>query len=693
MPAGYFVDGKLTYKPLVSVVTEFGTGAAPVATSKTLAVIGKFPFLQEAVPYVFRSRDAFLAAAPASGDMRDLASMIYNPSSTAPFNGSPSLVIMINAQPSTQAAGYLKDLTGGNVIKISPLVWGPQGNGSLVRITDNTADETYTIFVSNRSVSEEFTANKGLNALTLAYEYDGTVAAGQAYGFDDSGNGSCVLKLVKEFDENEIKLTFDRTLTQAVAKTALADNKSWIPDSPVSGIITVTKPTGAQTITGDLSVWVVGNDADGISAEVELEFLEAEVEGAAAVTKSTPVFSSVSHVTIVANGWTGSVKVAGTGARIGPAFGHESVSDAISVLNELGGFTADTESFRPGSLELAELDPAELTITAAVTDGLDATRFLLLEAFRLYCTLVGIDVLNKKSIDLPTGGVTVGVILGGGTEGDVNLSSWVAALESLRTQPVTVLVPYTNDEDSHEVHKAAFAHAKFMWGRGQREMQLVIPPQNDQPLSTLNTLRRAYADFRVTVLPHSVSFTKSNGTASGHETRYLALMFAAMQCAAPEIGTPLGGARPNVLSFKGHSSIIGYDAADTLLANGFTALEDMGDGIKVTRWVTTYGESNDPTRTEGGAVECIVHSNIRVREALRPLLNRKASPDFAGTIANVVSSELARQSGGVVIRTWYPETLQVQESNGSYSVRYSISPMLPVNNIAVTAVVIAVPTA
>jgi hypothetical protein len=146
-----------------------------------------------------------------------------------------------------------------------------------------------------------------------------------------------------------------------------------------------------------------------------------------------------------------------------------------------------------------------------------------------------------------------------------------------------------------------------------------------------------------------------------------------------------------VLAFSGDASIMGTDGADTLLANSMTPLEDMGDGIRVVRWVTTYSEDNDPVRTEGSAVEALAFSNIAVRLAVRPFLNTKATPAVAPAIRSTIASEVSSHVYRGILRSWQPDSLVVQETDSAYIARYTISPVLPVNYIAITSVAIAFP--
>jgi hypothetical protein len=688
MPAGFFVDGKLTYKPLVSVVTEFASTPGLGPANKVLAVVGEFPFLEKDIPYLFTSQAAFLGTIPVNNTMRELANLIYNPSTAAPFNGSPAGVILLNAQPSTQPQGFLKDLEAANSIKLLANTWGLQGNSTVVTVT-RASDGAWSVKVANRGVSEEFSAPSGVDMLELDYDHPGGTA-GIAYGFDSTGGGSGVLTLQK--DSEHAQILFSRTLPSGLARASTADAVSWIPDAPVTGVISITPaPGGTMSTGGSLAIHISGVDAAGALASETVTFTEAELEAATPDPKVTAkTWSAVASLQMVkgAATYSGEITVeAAVTTELGPDSGQETVAQAIQYLNSIKGFTATTASFRAAATPFAQLDMAGPDTLPA---SLHATRYSLLYAIQNRSQLVSAE-------DLTTGGAgpldiavdtAVSISLLGGTQSATASTDWQSGFLALATSPVTVLFPYSND---HEVQVAALDHVKYMWGRGQRECQLVVAPTPNSTLSELNVKRRDLTDFRVTMLPHSVRVRNPDGSTSAYSTLYNGLLFAAMQCGNPEIGLPMGGARPRVLAFTGHSSIMGTEGADLLLENSMTPLEDLGDGIRVVRWVTTYSEDNDPVRTEGSAVEALAFSNIAVRTAVRPFLNTKATPAVAPAIRSTIAAEVSGQVYRGILRSWQPDSLIVQETDSAYVARYTISPVLPVNHIAITSVAIAFP--
>jgi hypothetical protein len=693
MPAGFFVDGKLTYKPLVSVVTEFASTTGLGPANKVLAVVGEFPFLQKEIPYLFTSQAAFLGALPANATMRELANLIYNPSSSAPFNGSPAGVILVNAQTSTQAEGALKGVDAADAVKFLANTWGLGGNSTVVVVTKSASTSDWTAVISNRGLREEFAAGSGLDTLELSYDYNG--AAGSyipvlGFGNDGDGGSTGELKLTKLGDDATI--SFTRTLTQNQVRSSESD-LSWIPDGPVNGTLVVT-PSGilsaAIGVTPTLKVKISGVNASTLGPDSEtLTFSVAQVLGEDPQTTEIS-FSSVSGVTMTLTGtdatWTGTAAVSGVVTTVGPAAGYETVAQVIQYLNSVKGFSATTKSFKASTTLFKVLDEKAAT---ALPTTLNSSKASLLAALSK-SSLITIEDLEVggPALDVDPG-ETVSVMLQGGTQAaSATSTEWQAAFLALATSPVTVLFPYSNN---HDVHVAAFDHVKYMWGKGQRECQLVVAPPPNTTLSNLNVKRRDLADFRVTMLPHSVRVANPDGTTSAFSTLYTGLLFAAMQCGNPEVGLPMGGARPRVLAFSGDASIMGTDGADTLLANSMTPLEDMGDGIRVVRWVTTYSEDNDPVRTEGSAVEALAFSNIAVRLAVRPFLNTKATPAVAPAIRSTIASEVSSHVYRGILRSWQPDSLVVQETDSAYIARYTISPVLPVNYIAITSVAIAFP--
>lgn len=695
MPAGFFVDGKLTYKPLVSVITEFAGRSGLGPANKVLAVVGEFPFLEKDVPYLFTSQTSFLSSVPVNNTMRELANIIYNPSTVAPFAGSPAGVILLNAKPNTRATGYLQHELESvlyNNVLISANVWGSSGNSTSIVITEKD-DGSNAIVVANGGVSESFTAASGDGTLRVGYEYTPPVGATSAYGFIVEAGSE--LELVKLAGEKQAQILFT-TLVGDDWLVSDATGSSWIPDAPITGAVTV-QPTAGGSVDGALTVNVVGYDSTGAAATFSHTFSEGAIEALSPMAVvSDVIFSRVTRVAIFpavtggASSWSGSLTLSGKVVDVGPDLGHETVSQAIQYLNSLKGFTAWTESFKAATTPFEDLDPRAaiaIDVPASSVAALRSERWNLIKAFQTYSKLVTIEDLSPRGY-VPV--LPASLVLLGGTESSTLPASWLSAFAALMTSPVTVLFPYTNN---HDVHVAALDHVRLMWGKGQRECQLVVAPTPNSTLTELNEKRRDLQDFRVTMLPHSIRIAQWNGATSAYSTLYTGLMFASMQCANPEVGLPMGGGRPRALAFNGHSSIMGTDAADTLLENCMTPLEDLGDGIKIVRWVTTYSEDNDLVRTEGSSVEAIAFSNIGVRNAVKPFLNTKATPAVAPAIRSAIAAELADQVYRGVLRSWQADSLFVEETATSFLARYTISPVLPVNHIAVTSVAIAFPIA
>jgi hypothetical protein len=715
MPAGFFVDGKLTYRPLVSVITEFAGRSGLGPANKVLAVVGEFPFLEKDVPYLFTSQTSFLGTLPANKDMRELANIIYNPSSSAPFAGSPAGVILLNAQPNSQALAYIGSTDAvTQAVKLKSSVWGEEGNSSVFKVVKD-ANGVPTVTITNRGYSENFNAPSGLRVLKLAYAHPDE-DDGIQYGFGNEGGGTGTLTLKKLTGEEEASISFTRRVTEAVDRTSDTGDYSWIPNAPIAGSVTV-KPVAGGTLdnnSDNLVAKAFGLDANGATLVATATFSVAEVEAVSPVAKTfqkvgggggdatfsaihgVRIYPTASSGSVAAGDWTGSLEFAGTVlTALGPASGQETVAQAIQYLKSIKGFDASTESFKAATTPFASLD-ATTSIGLAVgsalsttTAVLNSTRWSLVSAIAANSKLVTVEDLFPEgaALDIVS---PYAITFAGGSKTSTISTDWLSAFTALMTSPITVLFPYTTN---HDIHMAALDHVRLMWGKGQRECQLVIAPPDYQTLTQLNTKRQDLQDFRVTMLPQSTRVAQWDGSTSVYSTLNTGLVFASMQCANPEIGLPMGGARPRVLSFDADASIKGTDAADTLLANSMTPLEDLGDGIRVARWVTTYSEDNDLVRTEGSSVEAIGFSNIGVRNAVKPFLNTKATPAVAPAIRSAIAAELSDQVYRGILRAWQPDSLIVEEVSNAYIARYSISPVLPVNHIAVTSVAIAFPIA
>lgn len=699
MPQGYYVDGQLTYRPVVSVTTEFADRSGLSPSTKALAVVGEFPFLEPFVPYAFTSLSAFLSAAPNNTQLKELANIIYTPSLAAPFNASPALVFLVNSRPSTQAFTMLEDSGGADTVKLTSNVWGLGGNLAAVTVTPRVTLGGYDVTVSSNGHTDSFIVDAFDDVLTVDYSHpnngDVMIAPKTARGFDDTIDGDGTLTAAKASGAANITFTFSRTITVDAAG-ADDTHTSWIPDGPVQGTVAVTVPGGDDLTTGpNLNVKFTGYNHLGVPTTETVTFSKAEVEGMSPVTESTTTnWSQVTKVSVYsdagAGDWAdggsgGELTFAGTCTVVGAEYGQTSVADAITYLNQLKGFVADTAAFNPTSVPLAQLDP---NASDPLPAAFDANRWAFVTNFNNNATYVTASYEGDYAAP-PDFSAEVVATLGGGTQSTADTSSWQSAIDALKTAPATVVFPYTTDS---AIQVLAQAHVSFMWGKGQRERQLVVVPPANSTFTTIKTLRKQM-DFKTTVLADAVRVVQWDGSTSDYSAVYWGLMFASLQCATSEIGQPLGGAKPRVTAFTRHPTLAGNDGAEELLRNSVTPLDDTGDGIHVVRWVTAHSQNNDPTRTEGSAVESLAFSNIAVREAVRPYLNTKAIPGLKGSIKASIEASLAVQASSYRIRTWFPKTLVVEELPTAFVAKYDVAPILPTNNIAVTSNAVAFPRA
>lgn len=692
MPQGYYVDGQLTYRPVVSVTTEFADRSGLSPATKALAVIGEFPFLEPYVPYGFTSQGAFLGAAPNNTQLRELANIIYSPSLQAPFNASPALVFLVNARPSTQAFAIAQGADLLDTVKLTSAVWGASGNLAAVTVTPRVPLGGYDVVVSSNGHTDSFVIDAFDDVLSFSYAHpnngDVMLAPKTARGFDDTIDGTGTLTASKAAGASDITTVFARTIT---SDTAGADDThvSWIPDGPVRGPLTITVPGGDLLTTGpELKFKVTGFNELGVATSETVSFTKAEVEGVGPVSGvTTTSWSAITKVSAYsddgAGDWTGDVTLVGFGVSVGPTYGQTSVADAISYLNQLKGFTADTSAFNPTAVPIAQLDP---NVGDVLPASFDANRWAFVTGFNSNATYVTAEYVGDYQAP-PDFSSEVVLTLGGGTQTAADTNSWSSAIDALKVAPATVVFPYTTDS---AIQVLCQAHVSFMWGKGQRERQLVVVPPVNSTFTTIKTLRKQM-DFKSTVLADAVRVVQWDGSTSEYSATYWGLMFAALQCATVEIGQPLGGAKPRVVAFTRHPTLAGNDGAEELLRNSITPLDDTGDGIHVVRWVTAHSQNNDPTRTEGSAVESLAFSNISVREAVKPYLNTKALPGMVGSIKATIEATLAAQAASYRIRTWFPKTLIVEERPTAFVARYDVAPILPTNNIAITSNAVAFP--
>lgn len=697
MPAGFYIDGQITYRPVVSVVSQFAGQTGAGGVTKTLAVVGEFPFLQANVPYFYTAEAALLAAAPGNAFLRELARVIFHPGSVGGRRQSPRVVLMLNATPNSQAQAGITDPLGGDTLRIVSDVWGPSGNLITVNVAPRVGFGGYDVRVTSNGASESFVTEEQNGVLQMAYLHpnngDTMVAPMTARGFDNTIDGTGTLTAGKAVGQPNVTVTFSRTISDDCAGPNNT-HLSWVPDGPVTGALTITVPGGDVLAVGPLRVKVTGYSAmGGLTTEVTgpTVFTKALVEGVGPTAFTTATtWSSISNVSVYsdagAGDWVGDITFSGTNMLLGPASGQDTVLDVINYLNGLRGFSGDTESSRPSKIPTAQLDPVMADVFPA---EFDANRWAFYTGFNENASYAAVEYVGDYAL-APNLSTEISFPLAGGTQGTAVLGNWEAAFAVLRIHQCTVVVPVSTDVD---VATAARDHAVYMWGKGQSECQVVLAAPGNSTLSALKLRRRQLNDFRATLLCDTVRVRMPDGSITAPSATYWAVMFGALQCSTADAGQPLGGALPYVVSFSRHASIQSVEGAEELLRSSITPLLDDGTGVKVARWVTTYSEDNDLTRTEGSAVESLALSNIGVRRAVTGYLNQRAISGLAPAIQGDIAAELGRQVDNTLIRTWEPSSLKVQETATAFVGRYNVAPILPVLNIAITSVAFSFPRA
>ena len=178
MPNGVSIDGQFTNVPGTKGTVVYNQANGISGLTRSLAIVGEFPYLEQSVPAEVFNQPAMQALQPTDINLQRMSQSVYQSSADDRVPGAPSSVILCNCQPNTQAFVNLLDTDGNPSVKLASTAWGSVGNQTLVQV--GLTGATYTIDLARGGVSESWTA-EALELFDLQYTGTGpstTIAAG-----------------------------------------------------------------------------------------------------------------------------------------------------------------------------------------------------------------------------------------------------------------------------------------------------------------------------------------------------------------------------------------------------------------------------------------------------------------------------------------------------------------------------------
>lgn len=210
----------------------------------------------------------------------------------------------------------------------------------------------------------------------------------------------------------------------------------------------------------------------------------------------------------------------------------------------------------------------------------------------------------------------------GGTATSPTTTDWDDALELLETEEVQCIVPLTS---TAAIHAAADTHCIFMSNQGEMERRCIVGGALGETADQV--IARAYAlnsDRTYLVTPGYKDYD-----ASSVLTTYAPYMLAAL------LGGMICGSDPGTSLTNKTITVRGLETAyrkptdtDDLINGGVICCIATKTGYKVAQSVSTWLTNLNYNRREMGTGFAVDYVARNVREALAPLIGKKATPSI-----------------------------------------------------------------
>jgi hypothetical protein len=269
---------------------------------------------------------------------------------------------------------------------------------------------------------------------------------------------------------------------------------------------------------------------------------------------------------------------------------------------------------------------------------------------------------------------------------------WLDAIDVLTAEDVQWVVPLSANAG---VHAAVDAHCVYMSDAGRKERRAFVGPAIGLTVDDVKLLPRALGSDRTSLCwPGHYDTDQVTG-----EKVLLAPYMSAVLVAGGFAGLNPGNAMTNkpvrMLGLEYNPSF--PSDTDLLINSGVLTFENTAKGIKVCRSITTWLANDNYNRVEvstGAATDHVVRA---VREAVEPLVGKKASPQILAQAAQVTESvlkQLARPEPGgpgvIVGDDGSPayRNIAVSIQGDVLHIAFECSPVVPLNFVAVAVSVV-----
>lgn len=646
MPSSLNLNGLKIFRPGVYAEVDASALGGSSPSTGNLAIVGDFPNFEQNEALTFTSASALVSYDPSDRALAHIGAIAFSPSLDERVPAGAASLTVLNVQPNTCAQFSFEDANGDYALVVKSSVWGSKGNRTQVTIANANTDQV-NITVARDGVSESFTGIESGDVASVYY-------------------AGSLLDTVALTGDRVTGLAYSWTQGEPMSGGAVSFNEA----DMVSGApLNVSLSTSAHTAS--VVVTITGEDLEGVSANSVLTF-----SAGSGTTQTTAVsFGRVTSVSATSadTAYTGNVVVAG-GVSFAPA-DFASLAALVSALDQLPNVVASylaAEDYDADAFDAMNQSIKGSGAAAEFRCDLEAILRALSSS-----TLVTVERAagGVASVAQQASGSVTALLSGGATSASV-LADWVAALATIESADIQILVPWTSDAS---LWGAVKGHLRLAALAG-RERNAWVGAAASQSLTALNALAKSLNDRNMALVGQSIKHVDPQGLVKTLEPKYLALMLAAMQAGTP-VATPLTRKEPNVVDVLG-----AWDAnrdAGEAISKGICALSRGPLGWRVERSVTTWLRDDNPVFSEVSANESVNASLRDLRAGLDPFVGLGNVGFTASRLQSIVTARLNRQVLDGVIKAF--RDVVIESVGDTVRVDYTLAAVEPVNFVRVVA--------
>lgn len=642
MPSSIIVNGRRLYVP--SIVGKIDTSAlGGVGTSTgNVALVLDYPGLPLSTPTQFTDAQGMAAFDQNDADLKLLGALAFNPSDDPDVPGGAASLTLVSANDPTQAFLDLADSGGGQAVVVKSRVWG--GVGNKVRVEASKDGDEYTLVASRDGLSDTLV----LDAASLgSIQYTGGV----------------LTTAVLEWTSAQVRYEW----TRLIGPYSLAFNAvtaSW-DHAPCAGVISVELDAGLGAAhTDDVTVTITGTDLAG-SPQSEDVVLGTGTASASTVAS----FGSITEVDISSAdvAWVGNASIGCSNGKVLATAGRK-VRNVIVELGQIGGVVAAVSDPRAGSIDASDAD---------ATDGeVDVASSAFEARADTYSLVQGINAMTLVEAERGSTGLPVDLSsdvasnLAGGTDSSpVGTTNWQAALDSLLTEDIQIVVVLSSDAT---VHALLDQHCNDAALQGY-ERNCWVGMAGQKTMAQAQAAAAALNSTYVSLVADQISVDHPNGTAPTLDPPYLALVCACMQAGSP-IAWPLTRNRPRIR--EAYQTWRPLQDANTLIKSGLVILGRDALGWYIQRSVTSYLTDDNPIRSEVSSWESMQSTVRACRDAITSL-GRPSDSGAAGSVLARVVARLRQAQADGWIKGF--RNVRIVDAGDVYQIYGDIAPTEPLN--------------